>query len=215
MDISSKNFDLDESLDLVISSPDSDRLINIPNKILIKCLITNNYGKILINNISIETIIDDLSLKQKSISDNLEQLDIKNIDRYIFKQITNPAQINHDSYKYFFTYDLSMFEKGRRPSETDWAVFASLYCFSCHIVPKSMNVFLPLAKFLRISEENIKKFIKKTPEKVYRKSGSVDERGGDLSLYGEDLIKRYFENNIEMLRLFEKSPYLKFYSELG
>ena len=215
MEISSKNFALDESLDLVVVSTDSDGLINIPNELLVKCQITNNYGKILINNISIQTTIDTISLKQTSISDNLDQLDIKNIDRYIFKQIADPAQINHNSYKYFFTYDLSIFEKGRRPSETDWAVFGSLYCFSCHVIPKSMNVFLPLAKFLRISEENIKKLIRKTPEKIYRKSGSVDERGGDLSLYGEDLIKKYFENDIEMLSLFEQSPYLKFYSELG
>ena len=215
MEISSKNFSLDESLDLVIDTTDSDGLINIPNELLIKCNITNNYGKILINNISIETIVDKISLKQKSISDNLGKLDIKNIDRYIFKQIANPAQINHNCYNYFFSYDLSTFEKGRKPSETDWAVFGSLYCFSCHVIPKSINVFLPIAKFLRISEENIKRFIKKTPEKIYRKSGSVDERGGDLSLYGEDLIKRHFENDIEMLSLFEKSPYLKFYSELG
>ena len=142
MEISSKNFALDESLDLVVVSTDSDGLINIPNELLVKCQITNNYGKILINNISIQTTIDTISLKQTSISDNLDQLDIKNIDRYIFKQIADPAQINHNSYKYFFTYDLSIFEKGRRPSETDWAVFGSLYCFSCHVIPKSMNVFL-------------------------------------------------------------------------
>ena len=166
MEISSKNFALDESLDLVMVSTDSDGLINIPNELLVKCQITNNYGKILINNISIQTTIDTISLKQTSISDNLDQLDIKNIDRYIFKQIADPAQINHNSYKYFFTYDLSIFEKGRRPSETDWAVFGSLYCFSCHVIPKSMNVFLPLAKFLRISEVNIKKLIRKTPEKI-------------------------------------------------
>ena len=44
MEISSKNFALDESLDLVMVSTDSDGLINIPNELLVKCQITNNYG---------------------------------------------------------------------------------------------------------------------------------------------------------------------------
>ena len=215
MEISSKDFNLDESTQLTIDSNDNDGLISIPTELQIKCDVTNNYGKILINRIQIETTEDEISLKKKSISDKLEQIDIKNIDRFIFKQITDPSSLNHNPFIYFLDYDLSLFEKGRRLSETDWAIFASLYCFACHVVPKSINVFLPLGKLLRVSEENIKKLIKKMPEKIYRKSGAIDARGGDLSLYAEDLIKEFFSNDKETLNLFENNPYLKFYSELG
>lgn len=215
MEISSKEFGLDESIQLTIDSNDNDGLINIPGELQIKCGVTNNYGKILINSIYIETTEDAISLKKKSISDKLEQIDIKNIDRFIFKHITDPSNLNHNPFNYFLNYDLSVFEKGRRLSETDWSIFASLYCLACHVIPKTINVFLPLGKFLRVSEENIKKLIKKMPEKIYRKSGAIDVRGGDLSLYAEDLIKEFFLNNKKDLDLFEENPYLKFYSDLG
>ena len=215
MEISSKSFDLNESIDLIINSNDNDGLIYIPSELQVKCEVTNNYGKIIINKIQIETIEDKISLKKSSIGDRVDQIDIKNLDRFIFKQLNDPSSLNHDPFLFFFNYDLSIFEKGRRPSETDWAIFGSLYCFACHVVPKSINVFLPLGKYLRVSEENIKKFIRKMPEKIYRKSGALDERGGDLSLYGEELIKSHFSKTNEYLELFESNPYLKFYSEIG
>ena len=215
MEISNKEFGLGKSINLTINSDDNDGLIFVPSEVQLKCKVTNSYGKIIIDNIFIEAIKDVLSLNEKSIGDKLDKIDIKNIDRYIFKQLNDPSSLNHNPFIYFLEYDLSSFEKGRRLSETDWAVFASLYCFACHVIPKSINVFLPLGKYLRVSEENIKKFIKKMPEKIYRKSGALDQRGGDLSLYGEDLIKKHYKKNNEILESFEKNPYLKFYSELG
>lgn len=214
MKISSKEFGLGDSINLTINSNDNDGLIFIPNEIKLECNITNSYGKIVINSIYIETTEDVISLNEKSIGDKLDKIDIKNIDRFIFKQLNDPSSINHNPFTFFLNYDLSSFEKGRRLSETDWAIFASLYCFACHAIPKSINVFLPLGKFLRVSEENIKKLIKKLPEKIYRKSGALDQRGGDLSLYGEDLIKQYFKSDTEALESFEVNPYLKFYYEL-
>ena len=163
-----------------INSNDNDGLIYIPIELQVKCEVTNNYGKIITSKIHIETIEDEISLKKNSIGDRVDQIDIKNLDRFIFKQLNDPSSLNHDPFSYFLNYDLSTFEKGRRPSEIDWAIFGSLYCFACHVVPKSINIFLPLGKYLRVSEENIKKFIKKMPEKIYRKSGTLDERGGDL-----------------------------------
>ena len=49
MEISSKDFNLDESTQLTIDSNDNDGLINVPTELQIKCDVTNNYGKILIN----------------------------------------------------------------------------------------------------------------------------------------------------------------------
>ena len=114
-------------------------------------------------------------------------------------------------YTYFPQYDFTVFEKGRRPSNLDWAMFASLYVFSCNVLPNSVKVELSLAKFLRISEENFKRFMKKIPQELFRKSGHIDSRGGDISLNAENLIKEFLgvDQNI-----FESNPFLKFYSEV-
>ena len=47
MEISSKNFGLNESIDLIINSNDNDGLIYIPIEVQVKCKVTNNYGKII------------------------------------------------------------------------------------------------------------------------------------------------------------------------
>ncbi len=71
MEISSKNFDLNESIDLIINSNDNDGLIYIPSELQVKCEVTNNYGKIIMNKIQIETIEDEISLKKNSIGDRV------------------------------------------------------------------------------------------------------------------------------------------------
>ena len=116
MEISSKNFGLNESIDLIINSNDNDGLIYIPIELQVKCEVTNNYGKIITSKIHIETIEDEISLKKNSIGDRVDQIDIKNLDRFIFKQLNDPSSLNHDPFSYFLNYDLSTFEKGRRPS---------------------------------------------------------------------------------------------------
>jgi len=89
-------------------------------------------------------------------------------------------------------------------------MFASLYVFSCNVLPQSIKVELSLAKHLRISEENFKRFMKKIPEDLFRKSGHTDSRGGDISLNAENLIKEFLGADQES---FENNPFLKFYSE--
>jgi hypothetical protein len=117
----------------------------------------------------------------------------------------------HSPYSYFPEYDFTVFEKGRRPSNLDWAMFASIYVYSCNVLPQSVKVELSLAKFLRISEENFKRFMKKIPQDLFRKSGHTDSRGGDISLNAENLIKEYLGDNQST---FENNPFLKFYSEV-
>ena len=59
--------------------------------------------------------------------------------------------------------------------------------------------------------QKIKRFLKKIPQEIFRKSGSLDSRGGDISLNAENLINEYLGNNKDS---FEDSPFLKFYSEV-
>jgi len=89
-------------------------------------------------------------------------------------------------------------------------MFSSLYVFSCNVLPQSVKVELSLAKYLRISEENFKRFMKKIPEDLFRKSGHTESRGGDISLNAENLIKEFLGEDQES---FENNPFLKFYSE--
>ena len=86
----------------------------------------------------------------------------------------------------------------------------SLYIFSCNVLPESIKVELSLAKELRISEENVKKFIKKIPEKIFRKTGHLESRGGNLTFDAEELIKNNL--NEEDKSNFDENPYLKFHS---
>ena len=89
-------------------------------------------------------------------------------------------------------------------------MFASLYVFSCNVLPQSIKVELSLAKYLRISEENFKRFMKKIPQDLFRKSGHIESRGGDISLNAENLIKEFLGEEQDS---FENNPFLKFYSE--
>ena len=137
-------------------------------------------------------------------------MDIKLLDRYIYKVLSDKSGLAYSPYKYFPDYDFTVFEKGRRPSPLDWAMFASIYVFSCNVLPQSVKVELSLAKHLRISEENFKRFMKKIPEDLFRKSGHTESRGGDISLNAENLIKEFLGVDQES---FENNPFLKFYSE--
>ena len=89
-------------------------------------------------------------------------------------------------------------------------MFASIYVFSCNVLPQSIKVELSLAKYLRISEENFKRFMKKIPQDLFRKSGHIESRGGDISLNAENLIKEFLGEEQDS---FENNPFLKFYSE--
>ncbi len=210
MKINNNSFQLNEKLSLIIDSSDNDGLIFIPNNVELNVEIENYFGKIVINKIEISPIESEFQISKTSIESYIPSLDIKLLDRYIYKILSDKAGLAYSPYTYFPNFDFTIFEKGRRPSNLDWAMFASLYVFSCNVLPQSIKVELSLAKYLRISEENFKRFMKKIPEDLFRKSGHIDSRGGDISLNAENLIKEFLGSDQES---FEMNPYLKFYSE--
>ena len=210
MKINKNSFELNENLQLIIDSNDNDGLIFIPKNILLNIDIENYFGKIVITKIVIKSNEDEFQIGKLTIENNIPNIDIKLLDRYIYKILSDKSGLAYSPYKFFPKYDFAIFEKGRRPSSLDWSMFASLYVFSCNVLPQSVKVELSLAKYLRISEENFKRFMKKIPQDLFRKSGHADIRGGDLSLNAENLIKDFLGNEQET---FESNPYLKFYSE--
>ena len=210
MKINNNNFELNEKLQVVIDSNDNEGLIFIPKNTQLKVEIENYYGKIAINKINIFPAESEFQISKQSIENSIPNMDIKLLDRYIYKVLSDKAGLAYSPYSYFPDYDFTVFEKGRRPSNLDWAMFASLYVYSCNVLPQSVKVELSLAKFLRISEENFKRFMKKIPQELFRKSGHADARGGDISLNAENLIKDYLG---DLQNTFESNPFLKFYSD--
>ena len=210
MKINNNSFKLDEQLQVVIDSNDNDGLIFIPKNIQLDVNIENYFGKIVISEIVIHPSESEFQIGKLTIENNIPNMDIKLLDRYIYKVLSDKSGLAYSPYEYFPKYDFAVFEKGRRPSSLDWAMFASLYVFSCNVLPQSIKVELSLAKYLRISEENFKRFMKKIPEDLFRKSGHTDSRGGDISLNAENLIKEFLGADQES---FENNPFLKFYSE--
>ena len=210
MKTNESTFHLNSSLQVILNSDDNDGLIFVPKNSEIHVLIENYFGKIVINEIKIMNIEDELSLSKEMLETSLPLLDLKLLDRYLFKQLSDKTSFNYSPYNYFPDYDFSVFEKGRRPSDVDWAMFSSLYIFSCNVLPESIKVELSLAKELRVSEENLKKFIKKIPENIFRKTGHLENRGGNLTFDAEELIKNNL--NEEDRVNFEENPYLKFHS---
>ena len=211
MKINNNSFNLNDKLSVFIDSSDNDGLIFIPKNIQLSVEIENYFGKITINNISISPLESEFQINKLSIENHIPNLDIKLLDRYIYKVLSDKAGLAYSPYAYFPKYDFTVFEKGRRPSSLDWAMFASLYVFSCNVLPESIKVELSLAKYLRISEENFKRFMKKIPQDLFRKSGHVESRGGDISLNAENLIKEFLGGD---QNTFESNPFLKFYSEV-
>ena len=210
MKINNNNFELNEKLQVVIDSNDNEGLIFIPKNTQLEIEIENYYGKIAINKINIFPAESEFQISKQSIENSIPNMDIKLLDRYIYKVLSDKAGLAYSPYSYFPDYDFTVFEKGRRPSNLDWAMFASLYVYSCNVLPQSVKVELSLAKFLRISEENFKRFMKKIPQELFRKSGHADARGGDISLNAENLIKDYLG---DLQNTFESNPFLKFYSD--
>ncbi len=210
MKTSENTFELNTVLEVILDSNDNDGLIFVPKNTEIKVVIENYFGKILINEINIKNVEDEMALSKDKLETSLPLLDLKLLDRYLFKQLNDKASFNYSPYNYFPNYDFSVFEKGRRGNDIDWAMLSSLYIFSCNVLPESIKVELSLAKELRISEENVKKFIKKIPENIFRKTGHLESRGGNLTFDAEELIKNNL--NEEDKSNFDENPYLKFHS---
>ena len=210
MKIDKQTFDINEELSVSIGFEDNDGLIFIPKNIKVEVKIVNYFGKIVINNLKIDHIVDELSLSKVGLEQNLSNLDLKLLDRFLFKQLSDKATFNYSPFDSFLEYDFAVYEKSRRPSDLDWSMFGSLYIFACNVIPESIKVELTLAKQLRVSEEVFKKLLKKIPDKIFRKTGHLESRGGNLTFDAEELIKNNL--TVEQQKLFEESPFLKFHS---
>ena len=210
MKASENTFELNAVLAVTLDSSNNDGLIFVPKNSEINVIIENYFGKIIINEINIKNLEDEMALSKDKLETSLPLLDLKLLDRYLFKQLNDKTSFNYSPYNYFPNYDFSVFEKGRRGNDIDWAMLSSLYIFSCNVLPESIKVELSLAKELRISEENVKKFIKKIPEKIFRKTGHLESRGGNLTFDAEELIKNNL--NEDDKSNFDENPYLKFHS---
>lgn len=210
MKIDKQTFDLEEELSISIDFEDNDGLIFIPKNVNVEIKIANYFGKIVINNLSIKHLEDELSLSKVGLEQNLNNLDLKLLDRFLFKQLSDKATFNYSPFDSFLEYDFSVYEKSRRPSDLDWSMFGSLYVFACNVIPESIKVELTLAKYLRVSEEVFKRLLKKVPDKIFRKTGHLESRGGNLTFDAEELIKKNLVD--AQAKLFEESPFLKFHS---
>ena len=187
MKIDKQTFDLEEELSISIDFEDNDGLIFIPKNVNVEIKIANYFGKIVINNLSIKHLEDELSLSKVGLEQNLNNLDLKLLDRFLFKQLSDKATFNYSPFDSFLEYD-----------------------FACNVIPESIKVELTLAKYLRVSEEVFKRLLKKIPDKIFRKTGHLESRGGNLTFDAEELIKKNL--NDTQAKLFEESPFLKFHS---
>ena len=52
--------------------------------------------------------------------------------------------------------------------------------------------------------------MKKIPETIFRKTGHLESRGGNLTFDAEEMIKKHLAD--EQSELFENNPFLKFHS---
>ena len=94
MKIDKQTFDLEEELSISIDFEDNDGLIFIPKNVSVEIKIANYFGKIVINNLSIKHLEDELSLSKVGLEQNLNNLDLKLLDRFLFKQLSDKATFN-------------------------------------------------------------------------------------------------------------------------
>ena len=154
MKIQGNDFALTSKLNVLLNSEDNDGLIFIPKNVTLFLEIENYFGKIIINNLKIEKNQDEFSLTKKGLESSTASLDIKLLDRYIYKILSDKSGIGHSPYKFFMHHDFTSFEKSRRLTDLDWAMFASLYVFACNALPKLLSYLsyvYPLSFSLYIS----------------------------------------------------------------
>ena len=130
MKINNNNFELNEKLQVVIDSNDNEGLIFVPKNTQLEVEIENYYGKIAINKINIFPAESEFQISKQSIENSIPNMDIKLLDRYIYKVLSDKSGLAYSPYSYFPDYDFTVFEKGRRPSNLDWAMFASCLLYT-------------------------------------------------------------------------------------
>ena len=91
MKINKNSFELNEKAEIELDSSDNEGLINIPKNFKISAEIENYFGKILINSISINYEKDDFEFTNSGVEKNIAQLDLKLLDRHIFKSLSDKA----------------------------------------------------------------------------------------------------------------------------
>ncbi len=91
MKINNNSFELNDILLVVIDSSDNDGLIFIPNNIQLNVEIENYFGKIMINKIEISSIESEFQISKNSIESHIPNLDIKLLDRYIYKILSDKS----------------------------------------------------------------------------------------------------------------------------
>ena len=84
MKINNNSFELNEQLQVVIDSSDNDGLIFIPKNIQIDVDIENYFGKIVISKLVIHPSESEFQIGKLTIENNIPNMDIKLLDRYIF-----------------------------------------------------------------------------------------------------------------------------------
>ena len=98
MKINKQTFNLNEELIVSIEQEDNDGLINIPKNINLDINIVNYFGKIVINSISINHLQDEISLSKTGLEQSLNNLDIKLLDRFLFKQLSDKATFDYSPF---------------------------------------------------------------------------------------------------------------------
>ena len=102
MKIHGNEFALASKLNVELNSEDNEGLIFIPKNITLLLEIENYYGKIIINSLRLETQEDEFSLTKKGLEASTASLDIKLIDRYLFKILGDKSGIGHSPLQLFY-----------------------------------------------------------------------------------------------------------------
>ena len=98
MKTSENTFELNTVLEVILDSNDNDGLIFVPKNTEIKVVIENYFGKILINEINIKNVEDEMALSKDKLETSLPLLDLKLLDRYLFKQLNDKTSFNYSPY---------------------------------------------------------------------------------------------------------------------
>ena len=99
MKIQGNDFALTSKLNVQLNSEDNDGLIFIPKNVTLFLEIENYFGKIIINDLKIEKNQDEFSLTKKGLESLTASLDIKLLDRYIYKIHSQYVQDHEDIQK--------------------------------------------------------------------------------------------------------------------
>ena len=159
MKINNNSFKLNEKLSVIVDSSDNDGLIFIPTNIELNVEIENYFGKITINKIEISPAESEFQISKLSIESHVPNLDIKLLDRYIYKTLSDKNR--------FREWKLAP-ERGAIKDFFDTKIASSEPLYQLHLVPENAkdldNLFVRLKAILNITDRKVsylKRVIKK------------------------------------------------------